>query len=157
MSDLFRDPGAGRSTISGSAPAPTRSNRPGHDGAEPVLVAERPDWVVVVGVNSTLACVLVAAKLREALGSRIAHVEAGLRSHDWRMPEEVNRVLTDRLADLLLTPSRDALPNLLAEGVRPCTTPRPLPTFGGVTPRWAERGSTVPRRVCGVWSCGRSS
>jgi hypothetical protein len=84
---------------------------------EPVLVAERPDWVVVVGdVNSTLACVLVAAKLREALGSRIAHVEAGLRSHDWRMPEEVNRVLTDRLADLLLTPSRDALPNLLAEG-----------------------------------------
>jgi UDP-N-acetylglucosamine 2-epimerase (non-hydrolysing) len=85
---------------------------------EPVLVAERPDWVVVVGdVNSTLACALVAAKLREALGARIAHVEAGLRSRDWRMPEEVNRVLTDRLADLLLTPSRDALPNLLAEGI----------------------------------------
>ncbi|HUF35652.1 MAG TPA: UDP-N-acetylglucosamine 2-epimerase (non-hydrolyzing) [Gemmatimonadales bacterium] len=85
---------------------------------EPVLIAERPDWVVVVGdVNSTLACALVAAKLREDLGCRIAHVEAGLRSHDWRMPEEVNRVLTDRLADLLLTPSRDALPNLLAEGI----------------------------------------
>ena len=85
---------------------------------EPVLRRERPDWVVVVGdVNSTLACALVAAKLREELGCRIAHVEAGLRSHDWRMPEEANRVLTDRLADLLLTPSRDALPNLTAEGI----------------------------------------
>jgi UDP-N-acetylglucosamine 2-epimerase (non-hydrolysing) len=85
---------------------------------EPVLEAERPDWVVVVGdVNSTLACALVASKLRHALGCRIAHVEAGLRSHDWRMPEEVNRVLTDRLSDLLLTPSRDALPNLVAEGI----------------------------------------
>jgi UDP-N-acetylglucosamine 2-epimerase (non-hydrolysing) len=85
---------------------------------EPVLRSERPDWVVVVGdVNSTLACALVAAKLREELGCRIAHVEAGLRSNDWRMPEEVNRVLTDRLSDLLLTPSRDALPNLTAEGI----------------------------------------
>ena len=85
---------------------------------EPVLRAERPDWLVVVGdVNSTLACALVASKLREELGCRIAHVEAGLRSHDWRMPEEVNRVLTDRLSDLLLTPSRDALPNLVAEGI----------------------------------------
>jgi len=87
-------------------------------GFEPVLTAEQPDWVVVVGdVNSTLACALVAAKLKQALGCRIAHVEAGLRSGDWRMPEEVNRVLTDRLSDLLLTPSRDALPNLLAEGI----------------------------------------
>jgi len=87
---------------------------------EPVLVTSRPDWVVVVGdVNSTLACALVTAKLREGLGCRIAHVEAGLRSHDWRMPEEVNRVLTDRLADLLLTPSRDALPHLQAEGIAP--------------------------------------
>ena len=85
---------------------------------EPVLVAERPDWVVVVGdVNSTLACALVASKLRHELGCRIAHVEAGLRSNDWRMPEEVNRVLTDRLSDLLLLPSRDALPNLIAEGI----------------------------------------
>jgi UDP-N-acetylglucosamine 2-epimerase (non-hydrolysing) len=74
--------------------------------------------VVVVGdVNSTLACALVASKLKEETGCRIAHVEAGLRSGDWRMPEEVNRVLTDRLSDLLLTPSRDALPNLLAEGI----------------------------------------
>lgn len=85
---------------------------------EPVLQETRPDWVVVVGdVNSTLACALVAAKLKEELGCGIAHVEAGLRSRDWRMPEEVNRVLTDRLSDLLLTPSRDALPNLLAEGI----------------------------------------
>ena len=85
---------------------------------EPVLLETRPDWVVVVGdVNSTLACALVASKLRTEIGCRIAHVEAGLRSGDWRMPEEVNRVLTDRLADLLLTPSRDAEPNLLAEGI----------------------------------------
>ncbi len=85
---------------------------------EPVLVAERPDWVVVVGdVNSTLACALVASKLRAALGCRIAHVEAGLRSEDWGMPEEVNRVLTDQLADLLLLPSRDAHPNLRREGI----------------------------------------
>jgi UDP-N-acetylglucosamine 2-epimerase (non-hydrolysing) len=87
---------------------------------EPVLHAVRPDWVVVVGdVNSTLACALVAAKLREELGCRVAHVEAGLRSGDWRMPEEVNRVLTDRLSDLLLTPSRDALGHLRAEGIDP--------------------------------------
>jgi UDP-N-acetylglucosamine 2-epimerase (non-hydrolysing) len=68
-------------------------------------------------VNSTLACALVTSKLREQTGARLAHVEAGLRSGDWSMPEEVNRVLTDRLADLLLTPSPDAEPNLLAEGI----------------------------------------
>lgn len=85
---------------------------------EPVLVKERPDWLVVVGdVNSTLACALVGSKLRTELGCRIAHVEAGLRSNDWRMPEEVNRVLTDRLSDLLLTPSRDAHENLAKEGI----------------------------------------
>lgn len=85
---------------------------------EPVLLQHRPDWVVVVGdVNSTLACALVTAKLRHDWGARIAHVEAGLRSHDWRMPEEVNRVLTDRLSDILLTPSRDAHDNLAAEGI----------------------------------------
>lgn len=85
---------------------------------EPVLLEVRPDWVVVVGdVNSTLACALVSSKLRAEHGCRIAHVEAGLRSNDWAMPEEVNRVLTDRLSDLLLTPSRDAAPNLLGEGI----------------------------------------
>lgn len=85
---------------------------------EPVLLQTRPDWVVVVGdVNSTLGCALVAAKLQATIGCRIAHVEAGLRSRDWRMPEEINRVLTDRLSDLLFIPSRDATANLLAEGI----------------------------------------
>ncbi|MCC6739671.1 MAG: UDP-N-acetylglucosamine 2-epimerase (non-hydrolyzing) [Planctomycetia bacterium] len=83
-------------------------------GFEPALAKHRPDWVVVVGdVNSTLACALVAAKR----GVRVAHVEAGLRSGDWTMPEEVNRVLTDRLSDLLLTPSEDGDRNLLREGI----------------------------------------
>src|SRR5947209_2843127 len=81
---------------------------------EPVVVRERPDWVVVVGdVNSTLACALVCAKLRVP----VAHVEAGLRSRDRSMPEEINRLLTDQVADLLLTPSADADRNLLAEGI----------------------------------------
>lgn len=81
---------------------------------EPVLVRERPDWVLVVGdVNSTLACALVCAKLP----APVAHVEAGLRSRDRAMPEEINRVLTDQIADLLLTPSADADRNLLAEGI----------------------------------------
>ena len=81
---------------------------------EPVLLEVRPDVVLVYGdVNSTVAAALVAAKL----GVRIGHVEAGLRSRDWSMPEEINRVVTDRLADLLFTPSRDADENLRAEGV----------------------------------------
>src|SRR5579859_7847712 len=85
---------------------------------EPVLLAERLDWVAVVGdVNSTLACALTAVKLKAETGSRIAHIEAALRSRDWRMPEEINRVLTDRVSDLLLTPSRDGDANLLAEGI----------------------------------------
>jgi UDP-N-acetylglucosamine 2-epimerase (non-hydrolysing) len=85
---------------------------------EPVLEQVRPDWVLVVGdVNSTMACALVVAKLRPILGCRLAHVEAGLRSHDWRMPEEVNRVVTDCVADLLLTPSRDVDQNLAREGL----------------------------------------
>jgi UDP-N-acetylglucosamine 2-epimerase (non-hydrolysing) len=80
---------------------------------EPVVLAEQPSWVVVPGdVNSTLACSLVAAKL----GVRVAHLEAGLRSRDWAMPEEVNRVVTDRVSDLLLAPSADAVENLTAEG-----------------------------------------
>ncbi len=81
---------------------------------EPVVVKEKPDWVIVVGdVNSTLACALVCAKL----GIRVAHVEAGLRSRDRTMPEEINRLLTDQIADLLLTPSQDADTNLRAEGI----------------------------------------
>lgn len=85
---------------------------------EPVLLSERPDWVLVPGdVNSTLACALVCTKLKEETGVRLAHLEAGLRSNDWRMPEEVNRVLTDRCSDLLLIPSWDAVKNLTAEGI----------------------------------------
>ena len=85
---------------------------------EPVLLETRPDWVLVPGdVNSTLAAALVTVKLKEETGARLAHLEAGLRSHDWRMPEEVNRVVTDRLADLLLTPSLDAHAHLAAEGI----------------------------------------
>jgi UDP-N-acetylglucosamine 2-epimerase (non-hydrolysing) len=80
---------------------------------EEICLADRPDLVVVVGdVNSTMAASLVAAKLVIP----IAHVEAGLRSRDKYMPEEVNRIVTDRLADLLLTPSHDADENLRAEG-----------------------------------------
>lgn len=83
---------------------------------EPVLTEQKPDWLVVVGdVNSTLACALTAAKL----GIRVAHVEAGLRSFDRTMPEEINRVLTDQIADLLLTPGADADENLLREGIAP--------------------------------------
>lgn len=81
---------------------------------EPVLLREKPDWVVVVGdVNSTLACALVAVKM----GVKVAHVEAGLRSRDRTMPEEINRLLTDQIGDLLFTPSGDADANLRAEGI----------------------------------------
>ncbi len=83
---------------------------------EPVCAQKKPDWIVVVGdVNSTMACTLVAAKL----GIKVAHVEAGLRSFDRSMPEEINRLVTDALADLLLTPSPDADQNLKREGIPP--------------------------------------
>ncbi|MBB4200294.1 UDP-N-acetylglucosamine 2-epimerase (non-hydrolyzing) [Rhodoblastus sphagnicola] len=83
-------------------------------GLEPVLLAERPDMLLVVGdVNSTLAAGLVAAKLLIPL----CHVEAGLRSGDWTMPEEVNRFVTDGLSDLLLTTEREAEETLLREGI----------------------------------------
>ena len=83
---------------------------------EEVMLRETPDLIVVVGdVNSTMAATLVAAKL----GVPVAHVEAGLRSYDRTMPEEINRLVTDALADLLLTPSRDADANLIREGVDP--------------------------------------
>ena len=82
---------------------------------EPLLEELRPDVVVVVGdVNSTMACALVAAKA----GALVAHVEAGLRSRDWSMPEEINRVVTDRVSDYLLAPSPDGVENLRAEGYR---------------------------------------
>jgi UDP-N-acetylglucosamine 2-epimerase (non-hydrolysing) len=82
---------------------------------EPLVARLRPDAVVVVGdVNSTLACALVTAQS----GTLLAHVEAGLRSRDWSMPEEVNRVVTDRISDYLFAPSSDAAANLRAEGYR---------------------------------------
>lgn len=81
---------------------------------EKVLIDQRPDLVIVAGdVNSTIACALVAAKLNIP----IAHVEAGLRSFDRTMPEEINRLLTDRISDFLFTPSRDANENLMHEGI----------------------------------------
>ena len=81
---------------------------------EKVALTDRPDWLVVVGdVNSTAACAMVAAKL----GFPIVHLEAGLRSRDRAMPEEVNRLVTDVLADVLWTPSPDADENLGNEGV----------------------------------------
>ncbi|MDH3529465.1 MAG: UDP-N-acetylglucosamine 2-epimerase (non-hydrolyzing) [Acidobacteriota bacterium] len=81
---------------------------------EPVVSEHKPDWVVVVGdVNSTIACALVCSKL----GIKVAHVEAGLRSYDRSMPEEINRVLTDSISDLLLTPSIDGNENLAKEGI----------------------------------------
>jgi UDP-N-acetylglucosamine 2-epimerase (non-hydrolysing) len=83
---------------------------------EPVIVDEAPDLVVTVGdVNSTMAAALVAAKLNIP----VAHVEAGLRSRDRTMPEELNRLVTDQLSDLLFTTSRDADVNLAAEGIPP--------------------------------------
>lgn len=81
---------------------------------EPIVLEEKPDWVLVVGdVNSTIACALVCSKL----GVKIAHVEAGLRSYDRTMPEEINRILTDSISDLLLTPSPDGNENLKKEGI----------------------------------------
>jgi UDP-N-acetylglucosamine 2-epimerase (non-hydrolysing) len=82
---------------------------------EPLLEELGSEVVITVGdVNATLACSLVAAKA----GALVAHVEAGLRSRDWSMPEEVNRVATDRVSDYLLAPSPDAVDNLRAEGYR---------------------------------------
>ena len=81
---------------------------------EKVVMEHKPDLVIVVGdVNSTIACALVATKLQIPA----AHIEAGLRSFDRSMPEEINRVLTDQICDFLFTPSRDANENLLREGI----------------------------------------
>ncbi len=81
---------------------------------EKVLLTEKPDWVIVLGdVNATLACSVTAKKLH----IKVCHIEAGLRSGDERMPEEINRLVTDRLSDLLLTPDTLSIENLKKEGV----------------------------------------
>ena len=83
---------------------------------EKIALAQRPDWLIVVGdVNSTAAATMVAAKLH----IRCVHLEAGLRSGDRRMPEEINRLVTDAIADVLWTPSPDGDANLIAEGCNP--------------------------------------
>ena len=85
---------------------------------EPVLLSEKPDVLAVLGdVNSTLACALVASKLPAENKPAIVHVEAGLRSGDRRMPEEVNRILTDQLSDLLFVTEASAVRNLHREGI----------------------------------------
>lgn len=80
---------------------------------EKVLLMQKPDWVVVVGdVNATLACSVIAKRLN----IKVCHIEAGLRSGDMTMPEEINRLVTDRLSDLLLTPDQLSSENLINEG-----------------------------------------
>lgn len=79
-------------------------------GFDGVAIAHRPDWVTVFGdVDLTLACAIVCSKI----GVKVAHVGAGLRSWDRSMPEEMNRLLTDQISDLLFTPSKDGDENLL--------------------------------------------
>jgi len=114
--DFFRDLGMGRPDFHlevGSASHAVQTARI-LERFEPVVLEQRPDLVLVAGdVNSTFACALVAAQLRVQVG----HIEAGLRSRDRNMPEEVNRLLTDSISDILFTTSRDGDANLIAEGV----------------------------------------
>ena len=117
MSDLFfEELGIPRPDLNLNVGSGTHAEQVGHTmiKLEKVLMDERPDWVVVLGdVNATIACSLAAKKL----GIKVCHIEAGLRSRDMDMPEEINRIVTDRLSDLLLTPDRMAIENLKKEGV----------------------------------------
>ena len=113
---------------------------------EKVCQESRPDWIIVVGdVNSTLACALVGAKL----WIPVAHLEAGLRSRDRSMPEEINRLVTDSIADLLWTPSPDGDENLLNEGVAPEKIDRigniMIDSFELLAPKIRE--AEMPRRL----------
>jgi UDP-N-acetylglucosamine 2-epimerase (non-hydrolysing) len=115
---------------------------------EPIVLERQPDWVLVYGdVNSTVAATLVCAKLLV----RVAHVEAGLRSFDRTMPEEVNRLVTDQLADLLFTPSADGDENLLREGIAPEKIKRVgnvmIDTLVRLLPKAQERWPTLRERL----------
>ncbi|MBW1947748.1 MAG: UDP-N-acetylglucosamine 2-epimerase (non-hydrolyzing) [Deltaproteobacteria bacterium] len=116
FADFFKDLGLPGPHINLGVGSGTHAEQTGRVmiAYEKVLMADRPDLVVVAGdVNSTAACALAAVKL----GIRVAHLEAGLRSFDRTMPEEINRVVTDSIADYLWTPSRDGNENLLREGI----------------------------------------
>ena len=115
---FFEDLGIPEADINLGVGSGTHAEQVGHTMIEfeKVLKAEKPDWVVVVGdVNATLACSVTAKK--EWI--KVCHIEAGLRSGDIKMPEEVNRLVTDRLSDLLLTPDYISNENLAKEGTDP--------------------------------------
>jgi UDP-N-acetylglucosamine 2-epimerase (non-hydrolysing) len=114
--DFFRDLNIPKPDINLDVGSASHAQQTGKimERFEPACLKYQPDWVVVTGdVNSTMACTLVASKLM----IRVAHIEAGLRSFDRSMPEEINRLVTDALSDLLFTPSADADENLLREGI----------------------------------------
>ena len=114
--DFFRDLGIPKPDINLEVGAGSHAEQTAHImmAFEPVCLRHRPDWVIVVGdVNSTIACALTARKLN----LRVAHVEAGLRSRDMSMPEEINRLCTDAISDLLFTTDSLAGENLRNEGV----------------------------------------
>lgn len=115
---------------------------------EAIALEARPDWIFVPGdVNSTLACALVAVKL----GIKVAHVEAGLRSFDRAMPEEINRLLTDQISEYLFTPSRDGDENLQHEGVAPekikFVGNVMIDTLVQLLPKAEDRWETLSRRL----------
>lgn len=122
---------------------------------EPVLKEHRPDWVIVVGdVNSTLACALCAAQMRIP----VAHVEAGLRSFDRSMPEELNRTLTDHLSELLFTSEPSGNQNLAREGI-PANKVRfvgnvMIDSLAAILPK-TEAGKIL--RQLGLWTSGKGT
>src|SRR4028119_1896946 len=119
---------------------------------EKIALAQRPDWLVVVGdVNSTAACAMVGAKLHIP----VVHLEAGLRSRDRTMPEEINRLVTDVISDVLWTPSPDGDANLRAEGIAPDKISRVgnimLDSFEMVRPQIEAAGMAAALGVAGPY------